>query len=278
MKQTVLTLKKAKANNEKITMLTAYDYISASLMDQAGIHALLVGDSLGMVFCGLENTLSVTVDQMIYHTQAVRRGAKEAFVVTDMPFMSYQTSVTDALYNAGRIVKEGGAEAVKLEGGKAICPQVEAIVKAGIPVMGHLGLTPQSIHAFGGFKVQGKAAKEAKELIESAKALEAAGAFAIVLECVPEELAKCITECMSIPTIGIGAGNGCDGQILVYQDLLGMYEGIAPKFVKRYAEIGTMMKEAFKQYKSEVADGVFPDVTHSFQMTKENFEALTKED
>lgn len=278
MKQTVLTFKKAKENHEKITMLTAYDYISASLMDQAGIHGLLVGDSLGMVFCGLENTLSVTVEQMIYHTQAVKRGAKAALVVTDMPFMSYQTSVQDALYHAGRIVKEGGAEAVKLEGGKEICPQVEAIVKAGIPVMGHIGLTPQSIHAFGGFKVQGKAAQEAKVLIESAKALEAAGAFSIVLECVPEELAKCITESISIPTIGIGAGNACDGQILVYQDLLGMYEGIAPKFVKRYAEVGTTMKEAFKQYKAEVADGVFPAPAHSFQMTKENFEALTKED
>lgn len=277
MKQTVITFKKAKQNHEKITMLTAYDYISAKLMDQAGIHALLVGDSVGMVFCGFENTLSVDVDQMIYHTQAVRRGAKEALVVTDMPFMSYQISAADALYNAGRLVKEGGAEAVKLEGGMEVCPQIEAITKAGIPVMGHIGLTPQSINAFGGFKVQGKELTVARKLMEDAKAVEAAGAFAIVLECIPHELAMRITESLSIPTIGIGAGRSCDGQILVYQDLLGMYEGIAPKFVKHYASIGTQMQEAFKCYKEEVQSGIFPNESQSFHLEKETLAALDEE-
>lgn len=277
MKQTVVSFKKAKQNHEKITMLTAYDYISAKLMDQAGIHALLVGDSVGMVFCGLENTLSVTVEQMIYHTQAVKRGAKEALIVVDMPFMSYQTDVKEALYNAGRLVKEGGAEAVKLEGGKAICPQIKAIVDAGIPVMGHIGLTPQSIHAFGGFKVQGKEVDTAKQLIEDAKAIEDAGAFAIVLECVPHELAGRITECISIPTIGIGAGNSCDGQILVYQDLLNMYEGVTPKFVKHYANIGVQMQEAFNKYIEEVQTGIFPNELQSFHMSKENLKLFNEE-
>ncbi len=277
MKQTVITLKNAKQNHEKITMLTAYDYISAKLMDQEGIHAILVGDSVGMVFCGLENTLSVTLEQMIYHTQAVRRGAKEALIVVDMPFMSYQMGTQDALYNAGRLVKEGGAEAVKLEGGVEVCPQIEAITKAGIPVMGHIGLTPQSVHAFGGFKVQGKEVAAARSLIESAKAVEAAGAFAIVLECIPHELAIHITESITIPTIGIGAGNGCDGQILVYQDLLGMYEGIAPKFVRCYASIGKQMKAAFKQYKQDVQEGVFPSSAESFHMSQENLDLLNKE-
>nr|WP_302599984.1 3-methyl-2-oxobutanoate hydroxymethyltransferase [uncultured Cellulosilyticum sp.] len=277
MKQTVVSFKKAKQNHEKITMLTAYDYISAKLMDQAGIHALLVGDSVGMVFCGLENTLSVTVDQIIYHTQAVQRGAKEALIVTDMPFMSYQADIKEALCNAGRLVKEGGAEAVKLEGGKEICPQIQAITKAGIPVMGHIGLTPQSVHAFGGFKVQGKEVEAAKALIEDAKAVEAAGAFAIVLECIPYELALRITESINIPTIGIGAGNGCDGQILVYQDLLGMYEGIAPKFVKHYANIGEQMRGAFSKYKEEVQGGIFPNEIESFHMSKENLKVFNEE-
>ena len=277
MKKTVVTFAQTKENHEKITMLTAYDYISAKLMDEAGIDALLVGDSVGMVFCGLENTLSVTVDQMIYHTQAVRRGAKEAFVVTDMPFMSYQASVMDAVHNAGRIIKEGGAEAVKLEGGKEICEQIKAIVKASIPVMGHIGLTPQSVHQFGGFKVQGKDIAAAKKLIEDAKAIEAAGAFAIVLECVPQELAQYITESLSIPTIGIGAGKYCDGQILVYQDLLAMYEGLAPKFVKQYSQVGTIMKESFNMYKEEVTNSIFPNETQSFKLSDENLSALKKE-
>ena len=269
MKKTVVTFAQTKAKKEKITMLTAYDYISAHLMDEAGIDALLVGDSVGMVFCGLENTLSMTIDQMIYHTQAVRRGATQALVVTDMPFMSYQTSVSDALVNAGRLVKEGGAEAVKLEGGKNIYPQIEAIVKAGIPVMGHIGLTPQSVNQFGGFKVQGKSLEDAKKLIEDAKAVEAAGAFAIVLECVPSELAQYITEQLTIPTIGIGAGNACDGQILVYQDILGLYEGVAPKFVKQFADIKTAMLDAFRHYKEEVVDCTFPGEAQGFKIAPE---------
>lgn len=274
MKQTVVTFKKAKQNHEKITMLTAYDYISAKLMDQVGIHALLVGDSLGMVFCGLENTLSVSVEQMIYHTQAVRRGAKEALVVTDMPFMSYQTSVYDAVVNAGRLIKEGRAHAVKLEGGLEVCDKIEAIVKASIPVMAHIGLTPQSINAIGGFKVQGKDEEAAKRLIDAAIAVEEAGAFAVVLECVPSKLAKIITSKLSIPTIGIGAGVDCDGQILVYQDMLGMYNDFTPKFVKKYENIGERMDIAFKQYISEVKEKVFPGEEHGFKISDEVIEKL----
>lgn len=204
-------------------MLTAYDYSTAKLMDETGINGILVGDSLGNVILGYEDTISVTMEDMIHHGAAVARGTKNALVVIDMPFMSYQTSVYDALVNAGRLMKEGRAGAVKLEGGKNICPQIEAITKAGIPVMGHLGLTPQAINAFGGFKVQGKTQEAAEQLLEDALAVEKAGAFALVLECVPRKLADIITEKLTIPTIGIGAGNGCDGQILVYQDLLGMF-------------------------------------------------------
>ena len=235
MKNTAVTFKQAKEKGEKLTMLTAYDYTTAKLVDEAGIHSILVGDSLGMVCLGYEDTLSVTMEDMIHHTKAVARGAKEALVIADMPFMSYQTSVYDAVTNAGRLVKEGHAQAVKLEGGQDMCPQIEAIVKASIPVCAHIGLTPQSIHAFGGFKVQGKGEEAAKKLLEEAKAVEAAGAFAVVMECVPEALAKLITEKISIPTIGIGAGAGCDGQVLVYQDMLGMYPDFVPKFVKVFA-------------------------------------------
>lgn len=274
MKNTVSTFKNAKINQEKLTMLTAYDYATAKLMDEAGINALLVGDSLGMVILGYEDTLSVTMEDMIHHSKAVSRGAKEALVVADMPFMSYQTSVYDAIVNAGRLIKEGRAGAIKLEGGKEVCPQVEAIVKASIPVMGHIGLTPQSIHAFGGFKVQGKDIEKAKQLIEDAKALEAAGAFAIVLECVPAPLAKIITESISIPTIGIGAGNACDGQILVYQDILDMYGNFTPKFVKKYAAVGETMKEAFKSYIEEVQEGSFPEEVHSFNLADDIIEKL----
>lgn len=269
MKNTVTTFKNAKLNHEKITMLTAYDYSTAKLMDEAGINALLVGDSLGMVILGYEDTLSVTMEDMIHHTRAVSRGAKDALVVADMPFMSYQTSVYDAVVNAGRLIKEGRAGAIKLEGGKEVCPQIEAIVKASIPVIGHIGLTPQSIHAFGGFKVQGKDLKAAKKIIEDAKALEAAGAFAIVLECVPAPLAKYITEAISIPTIGIGAGKDCDGQVLVYQDMLAMYGTLRPKFVKVYSQVGESMGEAFKNYIQEVKEGNFPEDTHSFNMSEE---------
>ena len=245
MKKTVLTFAKAKENGEKLTMLTAYDYSTAKLIDQAGIDAILVGDSLGNVMLGYEDTLSVTVDDMIHHGAAVARGAKEALVVIDMPFMSYQTSVYDAVVNAGRLMKEGRAQAVKLEGGVEVAPQIKAIVDAGIPVMAHIGLTPQSINAFGGFKVQGKSEAQAKKLIEDALAVQEAGAFAVTLECVPEKLATLVTKKLYIPTIGIGAGAGCDGQVLVYADMLGMFSDFTPKFVKRFAETGKLMTDAF---------------------------------
>lgn len=273
MKNTSVTFKESK-NKEIITMLTAYDYSTAKLMDESGINGILVGDSLGNVILGYEDTLSVTMEDMIHHGAAVARGAKNALVVVDMPFMSYQTSVYDALVNAGRLVKEARAGAVKLEGGASVCPQIKAIVDAGIPVMGHLGLTPQSINAFGGFKVQGKSADDAKKMIEDAKEIEKAGAFALVLECVPAQLAKLITESVSIPTIGIGAGDGCDGQILVYQDMLGMYSDFAPKFVKKFASVGEVMKSAFAQYINEVKNGEFPDEEHSFKASNELLGAI----
>ena len=213
VKKSVLTFRNAKQKNERLTMLTAYDYSTAKLIDASGIDSVLVGDSLGMVMLGYEDTLSVTMEDMIHHTKAVARGVKDALVVSDLPFMSYQTSVYDAVVNAGRLIKEGRAQAVKLEGGLEVCPQIKAIVEASIPVMAHLGLTPQSVNAFGGFKVQGKDEEAARSLIEQAKAVEAAGAFAVVLECIPAKLAELITKSISIPTIGIGAGNGCDGQV-----------------------------------------------------------------
>lgn len=269
MKQTVTTFQKMKNSNQKISMLTAYDYTMARLVDEAGIEGILVGDSLGMVMLGYENTLSVTMDDMIHHARAVSRGAKNALVVIDMPFMSYQTSVYDAVKNAGRLIQEGNGTAVKLEGGKKVCPHIKAITEASIPVMAHLGLTPQSVHEFGGYKIQGKTEDAAKKLLEDAKAVEEAGAFALVLECVPDKIAKKITESLNIPTIGIGAGKYCDGQILVYQDLLGMYEDMTPKFVKRYGEVGQAMKEAFAAYKKEVGDGSFPDEAHSFHVEEQ---------
>lgn len=264
MKNTVLTFKNAKAQSEKVTMLTAYDYSTAKLMDESGINGILVGDSLGMVVLGYEDTLSVTMADMIRHSQAVARGAKNALVVTDLPFMSYQTSVYDAVHNAGRLIKEGRAQAVKLEGGVAFCPHIRAIVAASIPVMAHIGLTPQSVNAFGGFKVQGTSEAAARQLLEAAQAVEEAGAFAVVLECVPAKLAALISKRISIPTIGIGAGNGCDGQVLVYQDMLGMYAALTPKFVKRYAEIGPDMTRAFENYIAEVQQGTFPGEEHIF--------------
>lgn len=274
MKNTVTTFKKAKETGEKLAMLTSYDYSTAKLLDEAGIHGILVGDSLGNVMLGYEDTIPVTMEDMIHHGAAVARGAKNALVVIDMPFMSYQTGVRDALINAGRLMKEGGADAVKLEGGVEIVPQVEAIVNAGIPVMGHLGLTPQSINAFGGFKVQGKSEEAARKILEDAKALERAGAFAITLECVPAKLAALITREIQIPTIGIGAGAECDGQILVYQDLLGMFSDFTPKFVKRYANIGELMKEAFASYKKEVAEGAFPQEEHQYKIDDDIIEKL----
>ena len=274
MKKTILDFKKAKENNERISMLTAYDYSSAKLIDEAGIDAILIGDSLGMVSLGYEDTLSVTMEDMIHHTKAVARGTKNALVVADLPFMSYQTSVYDAVYNAGRLMKEGRAHAVKLEGGVEMCDRIEAIVKSSIPVMAHIGLTPQSVNALGGFKVQGKDEKAAKALIEAAKAVEKAGAFAVVLECVPAKLAAIVTKELSIPTIGIGAGAECDGQVLVYQDMIGMFSGFTPKFVKKYANIGDMMKEAFEEYDKEVKNGSFPSQEHTFKISEDVIEKL----
>lgn len=274
MKNTAVTFKQAKEKNEKLTMLTAYDYSTAKIIDEAGINGILVGDSLGMVCLGYEDTLSVTMEDMIHHTKAVSRGVKNTLVVADMPFMSYQTSVYDAVVNAGRLIKEGRAHVVKLEGGVEVCDKIEAIVKASIPVMAHIGLTPQSVNAFGGFKVQGKDEEAAKNLIEAALAVEKAGAFAVVLECVPAKLAAIITEKLSIPTIGIGAGAQCDGQILVYQDMLGMYSDFTPKFVKKYESLVEKMNVAFKKYIEEVKDGVFPAEEHSFKINDEVIEKL----
>ena len=273
-KISAVPFKNAKIIGERLAMLTAYDYSTAKLMDETGINGILVGDSLGNVILGYEDTISVTMEDMIHHGAAVARGTKNALVVIDMPFMSYQTSVYDALVNAGRLMKEGRAGAVKLEGGKNICPQIEAITKAGIPVMGHLGLTPQAINAFGGFKVQGKTQEAAEQLLEDALAVEKAGAFALVLECVPRKLADIITEKLTIPTIGIGAGNGCDGQILVYQDLLGMFSDFTPKFVKKYANVGEIMKDAFSAYIEDVKQGAFPEKKHEYDIADEVIEKL----
>lgn len=267
MKNTVLTIQKQKDEHDKITMLTAYDYSMAKLIDAAGVNSILVGDSLGMVMLGYKDTLSVTMEDMIHHTKAVSRGAENALVVADMPFMSYQTSVYDAVQNAGRLIKEGGAQAVKLEGGASVVPQIKAIVEASIPVVAHIGLIPQSVNAFGGFRVQGKSEAEAQKLYDDARAVEAAGAFCVVLECVPAALAEFISGRLSIPTIGIGAGAGCDGQVLVYQDMLKMFSDFKPKFVKHFADIGQEMKNAFTAYIEEVKAGTFPAKEHCFAIS-----------
>lgn len=274
MKNTVLTFAKAKEEGIKISMLTAYDYSTAKLMDEAGINSILVGDSLGNVILGYNDTTAVTMEDMIHHTAAVSRGAKNALVIADMPFMSYQTSVYDAVVNAGRLIKEGRANAVKLEGGKEVAPQIKAIVDAGIPVCAHIGLTPQSINAFGGHKVQGKTEAAAKKLLEDALAVQEAGAFAVVIEAVPQKLASLITERLDIVTIGIGAGNGCDGQVLVYQDMLGMFSDFTPKFVKKYANLGEIMTDAFKKYDEEVKSTAFPSEEHTYKIDDDIIEKL----
>lgn len=274
MKNTVLTFAKAKEEKKKISMLTAYDYSTAKLMDEAGINSILVGDSLGNVMLGYKDTISVTMEDMIHHTKAVSRGVKNALVVADMPFMSYQTSVYDAVVNAGRLIKEGRANAVKLEGGKEVCPQIKAIVDAGIPVCAHIGLTPQAINTLGGNRVQGKTEAAAKKVLEDAIAIEQAGAFAVVIEAVPERLASLITSKLNIVTIGIGAGNGCDGQVLVYQDMLGMFSDFTPKFVKKYANLGEIMTAAFRQYDEEVKTSVFPSDEHTYKIDDEIIEKL----
>lgn len=276
MKNTVVTFMEGKRNNIKQTMLTAYDYSTAKLIDEAGVNSILVGDSLGMVCLGYEDTLAVTMEDMIHHTRAVARGAKNALIVSDMPFMSYQTSVYDAVVNAGRLIKEGHAQAVKLEGGSEFAEHISQIVKASIPVMAHLGLTPQSVNAFGGFKVQGKSFEAAKKLVEDALIIEKAGAFAVVLECVPAKLAEFISNKLTIPTIGIGAGKGCDGQVLVYQDMLGMFSDFVPKFAKKFGDVGVVMKNAFKDYINEVQNGKFPSEEHTFKIDDEIIEELKK--
>lgn len=273
-KFTVKSFQEAKNNNQKITMLTAYDYSMAKMVDEAGIDAILIGDSLGMVFQGNDSTLPVTVDDIIYHTKAVVRGASRALIVSDMPFMSYHISKEDAVHNAGRIVKEGGAHAVKLEGGAKYAHIIEAIVDAQIPVMGHIGLTPQSVNAFGGFKVQGKDEAAAKQIIEDAKAIEKVGVFAITLEGIPAKLAKLVTESVSVPTIGIGAGKDCDGQVLVINDMLGLFSDFVPKFVKQYAKLNGDINNALKEYIREVDTGEFPTQAHTFSIDNEVLDKL----
>lgn len=264
MSVTVSTFLSMKQKGEKISMITAYDYTTARLVDEAGIDSILVGDSLGNVMLGLGDTVSVTMEDMIHHGAAVARGTKRALVVIDMPFMSYQASVYDAVVNAGRLMKEGRGNAVKLEGGAEVADRIRAIVAAQIPVCAHIGLTPQGINALGGFKVQGKTADSARKLLEDAHAVEEAGAFAVVLEAIPAELAARVSAELTIPTIGIGAGAGCDGQVLVNQDMLGTFTDFTPKFVRRFAEVGDVMKGAYAEYDRCVKDGTFPAPEHCY--------------
>ena len=264
MSVTVSTFQTMKQKGEKISMITAYDYTTARLVDEAGIDSILVGDSLGNVMLGLGDTVSVTMEDMIHHGAAVARGTKRALVVIDMPFMSYQASVYDAVVNAGRLMKEGRGNAVKLEGGVEVADRIHAIVAAQIPVCAHIGLTPQGINALGGFKVQGKTADSARKLLEDAHAVEEAGAFAVVLEAIPAELAARVSAELTIPTIGIGAGAGCDGQVLVNQDMLGTFTDFTPKFVRRFAEVGEVMRGAYTEYDRCVKDGTFPAPEHCY--------------
>ena len=269
MKRTINSLLKMKDEGQKISMLTCYDYTTAKIMDKSGIDMILVGDSLGMTMLGYPDTLAVTMEDMIHHGKAVCRGVEEIFVVMDMPFMSYQTSVYDAVVNAGRLIKETGANAVKLEGGAAVCEQIRAISDAGIPVCAHIGMTPQSTNVFGGFKVQGKDLAKAQQIVNDALAVQEAGAFMVVLECIPAKLAAIITEKLQIPTIGIGAGADCDGQVLVWQDMTGMYTDLVPKFVKVFADGNRTVTEGFKAYDEEVKAGTFPAEEHTFKIDDE---------
>ncbi len=273
-KFTIQSFWEAKRSNKKITMLTSYDCSMAQILDNCGIDAILVGDSLGMVVQGKESTLEVTIEEMLYHCKCVARGAKNAMLIGDMPFLTYHISSEEAVRNAGRFIQEAKMNAVKLEGGKSMAGTVNAIVRAQIPVMGHIGLTPQSVNVFGGFKVQGQEEHAAKALIEDALALEAAGAFAIVLEAVPEDLSRIITEKVRIPTIGIGAGKFCDGQVLVVNDILGMYSDFVPRFVKKYAELKDTIEEAVEGYINDVKEQRFPEKKHTFSMKKEVLDKL----
>ena len=276
-KVTTLRYRQKKERGEIITMLTAYDYPTAIAMDKAGVDSILVGDSLGMVVLGYENTLPVTMDEMLHHCRAVARGAKTALLIGDMPFMSYQVSVEEATRNAGRFLQQGGMDAVKLEGGRERAEAIRSITSAGIPVMGHLGLTPQSVNQLGGFRAQGKTALAAKRLVEDALILEEAGCFSVVLESVPERLAELISKKISIPTIGIGAGAGCDGQVLVTHDLLGLFDRFTPKFVKKYANFHNEMQKAFADFIEDVETKRFPAPEHTVEMKDEEWETLLKE-
>jgi 3-methyl-2-oxobutanoate hydroxymethyltransferase len=264
-KTTIIDLHQKKAEGRKITVLTAYDVPTAQIVDQAGIDVVLVGDSLGMVVQGLDSTLPVTMDEMLYHTRLVSRAVKHSMVVGDMPFLSYQTGIEEAVRNAGRFLKEAGAEAVKLEGGAAVAPAIKAIVAAGIPVMAHIGMTPQSVHMFGGFKVQGRDEAAREKILADAQAVQDAGAFSVVLEAVPEALAKAVGSTVRIPTIGIGAGPHCDGQVLVLHDLLGLFDRFTPKFVKHYANLKEQAVAAVQQFRQDVESGAFPSEEHSFK-------------
>jgi len=263
-KVTTSTIRKMKTEGQPVVMLTAYDYPTAKILDEKGVDIILVGDSLGMVVLGYENTTKVTMEDMIHHTKAVSRSVNRSLIVSDMPFLSYHISLGKAVENAGRLVQEGGAQAVKLEGGMAVLDRIEAIINAGIPVMGHLGLSPQSVNQLGGYFIQGKSTEEAERILKDAQALEKAGVFSIVLECVPSELGRYISQRISIPTIGIGAGKDCDGQVLVLHDMLGIDQNYAPKFVKQYGDMGTAIGECVESYICEVKNRQFPDQEHSF--------------
>ncbi len=276
-KLTVRDIRLMKEKGEKITMLTAYDARFASLVDESGIDMVLVGDSLGMVVLGYESTVPVTMEEMLHHARAAKNGVRRAVLIGDLPFLSYQVDVREAIANAGRFLKEAGCDAVKLEGGEEVCATVAAITKAGIPVVGHIGLTPQTAGQLGGYKVQGQELGSAKKMLRDAKALEAAGAFALVLECIPDRLAAAITEAITIPTIGIGAGSACDGQVLVTHDLVGMFEKFVPRFVKQYANLAPQIKEAIAAFRDEVRSGAYPDAAHSFPMQDAVVQRLREE-
>ncbi len=275
-KITITDLRDKRREGKKITMLTAYDYPMARIVDEAGIDSILVGDSLGMVVLGYDSTVPVTMDEMIHHAKAVRRGTRYAFLIGDMPFMSYQISKEEAVRNAGRFMKEAGCDAVKLEGGDEVLDATVAIVNAGIPVLGHLGLTPQTASKLGGFKVQGKDAGAARKILDQAIKLERAGCFGVVLECVPDKVAKLITEKLSIPTISCGAGPYCDGQVLVTYDMVGLFDRFLPKFVKQYVKLSAIISDGIKKYKDEVEKGIFPDAAHSFTIKDEEIKKLRK--
>ena len=273
-KVSILDLAEKKQQGTKITMLTAYDFAMASMIDQVGIDTILVGDSLGMVVLGYDSTVPVTMEDMLHHCKAVRRGVNRALLIGDMPFMSYQVSIPQAVENAGRFIKEAGCDAVKLEGGTEVADTVKAIVDAGIPVCAHIGLTPQTATKLGGFKVQGKDAESARAMVESAKALDRAGAFLIVMECIPSPLAAEITKAVSMPTIGIGAGPDCDGQVLVTNDMLGLFEKFIPKFVKQFTQLAPQIKAALAEYMKEVKEGTFPGPEHGFGMAQEELNKI----